>query len=483
MIEDLRIELIDDDPSVFGPATAATPPRHRPRWVVPAAVVAALAVAVVGLLVWQPWHHDPEPPLSNRLALASQPFNEVESVEIDAAWDGPSAAEVGFVYADPDPDATLPRLRNAKGRSLRWVAYAADSAVPRSNALVALDQVLGTTVATIDRFGATQLDFGPIDGRRFTVTAFGLTRDEIMGIAQQIAVVDGEPVLRDESVLVGMEPIGTLAEFDTAVALAGGDLPVARQPLTEVVYVEGDGRVSVASTVDPDGAVERMLRMLVGGSTEPRVDGRTQLTTDVSDVGEGITRAQVAWRERGRLIVVRGPGTLADTRTLAETVVELPASQWQQIAGQATAPGAGGFDRRVGSVGAFPATIGLIAGGFDSFWEIQASPSFTDDGKQRSWSLCLMTDVGADCNAAPITAEPPSVRVHSIHGREIIVALAPAGSHEPMLRITRDGEVELHLLFRPGGTRTLPGPTVAVEASDDMELVELLVDGEVVATL
>lgn len=117
MIEDLRIELIDDDPSAFGPVGAAPPPMPRPRWVVPAAVLACLALAVVGLVVWQPWHHDPEPPLSNRLALGSQPSNEVLSVMIDAAWVGPSAGEVGLVYADAD--AVFPRLRKGEGRSLR----------------------------------------------------------------------------------------------------------------------------------------------------------------------------------------------------------------------------------------------------------------------------------------------------------------------------------------------------------------------------
>ncbi|MEQ1699403.1 MAG: pyridoxine 5'-phosphate synthase, partial [Ilumatobacteraceae bacterium] len=183
MTDDLRIELIDDDPTVFGPVTVASPPQPRPHWVVPSAVLACLAVAAVGLVVWAPWHHASRPPMSNRLVLSSQPFNEVLSVMIDAAWVGPSAGEVGLVYADAD--AVFPRLRDGSGRSLRWVAYAADSASPmQTTSAEPIRTVQGTLgIVSTGYSGSTQLDFGPIDGRRFTVVANGLSPDEMVAIA------------------------------------------------------------------------------------------------------------------------------------------------------------------------------------------------------------------------------------------------------------------------------------------------------------
>lgn len=480
MIDDLRIELIDDDPSVFGPVTAPPPPVPRPRWVVPAAVAACLAVAAATLLVWQPWQDEPEPPLSNRLALRNQPFNEVLSVMIDAAWVGQSAGEVGLVYADSD--AVFPRFTAGKGRSAWWMAYAADSRAPSFAGVLSSRLVQGRSAAvTTDLSGATQLDFGPIDGRRFTVITHGLSADETAAIGEQIGVVDGEPVVRDTSVLLGMEPIGTLAEFDTAVALAGGDWAVAQLPHTEVVYIEGDGRAEIDSVADSDGSIERLLTMLLDADQQPTVDRRDVWTADVSEIGDGRIRSLVAWRERERLIVVRGSYDVADTLATADTAVELNEAEWQRIAAQATPPGAGGFDSPRGTVGAFPATIGRIAVGFDSVGEIIATPTVFD-GTAGS-SLCLSTDVGIDCEPEQITQQPPSLTVHAVHGRDLILALAPPGSHEPMLRITRGGVTELHLLFRPGGERTLPGPAVAVERTDDMDLVELLVDGSVVATL
>ncbi|MEQ1700442.1 MAG: hypothetical protein ABMA25_10040, partial [Ilumatobacteraceae bacterium] len=280
----------------------------------------------------------------------------------------------------------------------------------------------------------------------------------------------------------GMDTLGTLADFDTAAALAGGDGATATQlPYTEVVYVEGDGHIGIASVADPDGSVERLLSMLLDTERQPTIDHRDVSTADVSGMGDGRVHSLVAWRERGRLVVVRGPGDIADTQATAATAVELNEAEWQQIATQATPPGAGGYDSRAGSVGAFPATIGVITSESDGVAEIMAIPTVLDG--TPGYSLCLSTDVGIDCVPELVTEQPTSIRVHSIHGREIILALAPSGSHEPMLRVTRNGVAELHLLFRPGGNRTLPGPAVAVEATDDIELVELLVDGEVVATL
>lgn len=477
------IEIIDADPRAFGAVGDGVAPTRRtradlPRWLIPVAVLSAVAIALVAALVWHPWLQPPEPPLTNRLLL-DRPTSQVLDVGIDEPWWGSSAADVGLVLAEPG--AVFPMLRSGVGRSAIWTSYAADSINAAYGGLggqgEAVADVQGTPARLTGTSGSVvRVGFGPLRGRMYDVTANGLTVESALRFANSIGVENGEPVLHDDDVLQGMEPVGSYDAFNVALGiLNGGYFAPPTTPLTRVDYVDGgddDGTVSVSSAPDDhDGEMLAMLSLLLGTPADHVVHDHPAFAADiraVSDQEQG-PASIVAWHERGRFIVVSGSGDVATTLALAETAHEATEEEWAPVADQAIT------DNFL-----YPATIGFRREADGSITGVSATYS-----QPSGLALCLNVDqqfgTGDEC-AVEDDMPSPFLTVMRIHTEALLVALVAEDSVQPEIHVTHaDGTVDVHLLFRP--STALPGPAVAVFLPDDFREAALIVGGKVVATM
>lgn len=484
--DSVLIEILDGDPNAFADATTAAPAERPewPGWVRPAAIAVAVVVAAAAVLVWCPWHHEPEPPLSNRLVL-HRPTSAVLDVALDRIRPPDVSGTVGYVFAEEG--ATISWVRTGSGRWLTWTAYPADSA----NAAYAFGDdwravadVQGTPAEVSGDTGLLRLVFGPIGGRVFDVGSSGLTLEEVTSVAGAIGVEGGRPVLRGGHdalfELLGLRPVGTTDELDAAVALLSGDPLFSTAATTSVRYVDDGGHpVGIASVADPgDGPLLAMLRLLLGPSGTATVHGRDAIATDVrlQFRSDGSTDTLVAWHEGGRLIVVTGSTDLSTLVALADGAHEATEEQWAPVAAQAVddADQYGYWSPTIGYRRATSATTGRVT----EITEITASSA-----RLGSVDVCLDDQFAGntDC-VTDADMRLPYLNVLRIHTAALIVAIVAAGSGESLLRVTHDdGSVDEHLLFAPG--RQLPGPAVAVFLPDDLREAALVVDGEVVATL
>ena len=481
--DSILIEILDGDPGAFGesPVSADGEPfeqRELPRWVRPVAIAVVLVAAGVAVLAWRPWHHEPEPPLSNRLVL-DRPASALLNVSIDRQRPPDVTGDIGAVYAEDG--ATLPWLNEPNGRSLIWNAYAADSAnaaysdFPEGGR--AVDDVQGATAAVWDTSDDVRLVFGPIGGRLFDVNSHGLTLDEVTSVAGAIGIEAGQPVLGggDDALfdLLGLRLVGTSDELNTAMNLIMGDshIPSSRAT-THIMYADGaGGAVGVASVAEPEGGrTATLLAMLLGPSGAATIHGREAIATGAPGLYTSDTTPDnlIAWHEGGRLIVVTGSADLATLATLAEGTHEVAEELWAPIAKQAVDDD----DRYL----YWQSTIGYRRTADGLVIEVTAAlyrPGAID--------VCLAGQVATDCvNDSEMRL--PFLKVVRIHTEAIVVAIVAAGSGESLLRLTHaDGSADEHLLFAPG--LQLPGPAVAVFLPDDLRSAELVIDGEVVATL
>lgn len=476
--ESTAIEIIDSDPSAFGVDCVAAPAPAgrvvRPRWAIITAVGSVVVVVAASVLVWRPWQHDPDTAWSNRL-LVEGPLSSVVEVAIDEPWIAPSSGEVGFVFAEPG--AVLPRLRSGEGRSAVWQASAVDSMNAWSWSMSGDTPTLEVqgVPARVDGVdgSAVRVSFGPLDGRIFEVSTNALTKEEAVSFAGAIAVERGRPVLRDESVLLGMEPVGTYDEFNGALAL----LNLASGPTTathtsvQLVGPQG-GTVAISSTPDPgDGRLLTMAQLVLGGDATGGVHERPTLTRDLrptTDDDQQVRGSMVVWHERGRFVVVTGSGSVDETLALAETTHEVTEEAWAPVAEQAQA-----------SDFHYPAFVGFHTTGDGSITAVSAS---TDS--LGGLSLCLDDQVGSgdDGCVSDRDTQLPMLTFVSIRDLTFIFAMVSPDASLPELLVTRaDGSVRVHPLFRPSGS--VPGPAVAVSLPDDFQGAALLIDGDTVATL
>ncbi|MGB8859146.1 MAG: hypothetical protein WCC60_07820 [Ilumatobacteraceae bacterium] len=476
------IELIDVDPLAFDEAAdadadSALPAGRRSPWRIALAMAGVAGVLGATLLVWQPWRHDPQQQWTNRLVL-DRPVHEVVDVAIDAPWQGASAEEVGFVFAEPG--AVLPFLLGGSGRSATWTSYAADSLRGAYGSIGQGDlptvEVQGVPAEVAGVSGSVvRIRFGPLAGRMYEVTTNAMTKDEALHFAGAVGVDNGEPVLRDPSVLHGMQPVGSDDQFNAALGLLGsGWYGPSFQPYTSVSYTTGGAATHIASIADDtDGVLMTMTELVLGATPGRTVHGQTALTRDVrrltNDTQEIATI--VAWHERGRFITVSGRGDMEETLAAAEGAREATEDEWEPIAAQATEfstrfPATIGYRRTVG--GAFNGTVTALTATYEAASGLRIC---LDDGYNTY----------ADC-ATKSDARLPLLTIMHIHTVAFVVAMVEADAALPELRIERTGGViDTHILFRP--SLSIPGRAVAVFVPEDLVGATLLVDGEIVATL
>lgn len=432
-------------------------------------MTSALAIAALTALVWRPWHRDPQPPWSARL-LVNLPTSRV----ITATTVQPSLAsgEVGAVYADPG--ATLPALRGADGRSAMWVAYPADDSLSAS---LVLDQFLipeevhGARTSLAGLGGsAARISFGPIDGRVYDVTTNGLTRAEALAFAGSIDVNRGEPILRDQTVALGMERVGTYGDYLQTLEVLQFDFYTRQSTATTSVVLAASitGVVTISSLAGrDDDPFVRMMQLILGSTTDTAVHRQPAISANVSDLDTSprIT-SLVAWHERGRFIVVAGSGDTKETMTMAESTSELTEAEWVSVAAN--------VDPSPMRPSAF---IGYRTNADGSVVHVAASTS-NDTGDLQ---LCTDRQSEVQCTVEPATPLPILTRT-TVDYHDVVVAMVDSTEPLAELRIAHtDGSVDVHVLFQP--TWAVPGPAVAVFTGGNFESAELLVDGQVVATI
>ena len=433
-----------------------------------------MAIAAVTMLVWQPWRHDPEPAWSNRL-LVDLPTNLVIDAAIEQSWPGGLAGDIGYVFAEPG--AVLPFLQGGKGRSASWNSTAVDSVRsafrPTSDGTPeVLIQGVPARVAGVDG-SVVRIAFGPLKGRYYDVTTNGMSTPEALGFAENIAVDRGQPELRDNSVLLGMEPVGTVDDYYAALTLLniGFGGPTSSRPTT-VKSVRASGGIIVISSLsdgDESGALLNMALLLFGADSGATVRGHPALAREVRSIlnNDQEIVSVVAWHERGRFIVISSSGSVDETLALAATTHEAGDDEWAAVAStinQNIVTPAAGIGFRIATNG--------------SLDQLLAASSGTD----ATVNLCLETQPESDarCTDTPIDGLPLLTLV-ALGEDSVVLAMASTEAVSPELHITHsDGTVDIHILFRP--TLGIPGPAVAVFLPADFKSAALLIHDEVVAT-
>jgi hypothetical protein len=292
---------------------------------------------VGGVALWQPWHHRTQPPLTERLVFDKPP------ADLSSATFGTSSADSivpiagGTFYGEPGANLT----READPR--KWAAvlserYRLDS--PRSDRRkVDINGSEGLVLESV----VTTVTWWPVKGRdlELLVAGQGLSVDELVAIARSVRLNGAEPSVSDATLLSGMQRIGSATTFARltalvdAVALGGPGIDPG-VGVDVVRYGEVDGYV-VASAPAPTGDEMVMLRFVSGGGTATKVHGRAALSSTSSELQDP-GRQVVGWVEGGRMVLVAGPGTLEQTRALAESVRPATDKEWSQVKGTVAGP-------------------------------------------------------------------------------------------------------------------------------------------------
>lgn len=353
------IELLDADPSAFGPAADVSasrpprPPRPRPQWLVPAliATVAIIATAAA-LLVWKPWVNDFKIRLAFPAATPTEP-TLTEQLVFDVAPAELTAASLGKVEGDVDafadaggyffgePEANLRLGQIDTGRWALFYASAADDETDfESRGQAAIEVTIqgapGQLLAAVGD-PLTRLAFGPLNGLLYTVVASELSHEEAIAFADVVTFDDGAPAVSDISALDGMMPLFSVEDFSMANSLLLGAISSeSSQPqVVSTHYGLESERFTVTSQRAPDAGLAP-LQFLFGGEIDAVVHGEQALSFDVDttdslfalDVDLG---SVVAWVEGGRLVMVTGQLPLAELLALAESVRPATEAEWSEI--------------------------------------------------------------------------------------------------------------------------------------------------------
>lgn len=349
------IEILDADPSVFGPSRMDKPPRvrqPRPRWTVPVAlcVVAIMAVAVT-LAVWKPWENQfrvrlafptaavSEPTLSERLVFNDPPtLLTGSSLGTAGSNDSAIASSLGYFFAAPD--ASLNLGQGGTGRWAALLATGADGSAELGTGRAAVDvTVQGVPGVLVPAIGdqSLQLSFGPLDGRVYTVVTSEISQADTLAFAEVVSVDNDVPVIADVSVLRGLQPLCSVADFNTAygIVLTASNPEYSQPQIVAAQYGEDSDRFTLTSQKAPSSGL-LPLQFVLGGKIDATVHGQTALTL-VTDDSEALQAfgvklgSVVAWVEGGRLIMVTGRLSVDELLQLAETVRPATADEWNEI--------------------------------------------------------------------------------------------------------------------------------------------------------
>lgn len=374
------IEILDADPSAFGPAPRAAGERpsrratREPRrpafgtggtadasdgdasdgdashptgsaddgrlWKVLVGLV--LVGAVAALLVWSPWRSDDalvlaDPrreaaALTERLVFDPPPA-ELRSVALGtvlrterSAWNSRST---GYFFAVPgatfDPD----------DGDDRWFGfYALPSDDPSAPLVFGRDRIAGAPAEVADESGGNLVDlaWGPVGGYTFAAAGSQMSIDEAIAVAEQLRIVDGRPVVLEPDALGDMRPLGPFGDYVVLATLLqyASDNGAPTHDVTGLYY--GFAGQSVVSMPGDQSVFDLVPFVLSPDAEERTVRGRRAVgfTKGAGPFG-GFDRSTVLWWEDGRVVQVAGDGDLSATFDLAETVRPATDEEWADV--------------------------------------------------------------------------------------------------------------------------------------------------------
>ncbi|MGB8859145.1 MAG: hypothetical protein WCC60_07815 [Ilumatobacteraceae bacterium] len=507
-IDLIEIEFIDADPTAFGPQRASepAPPRERPTWLVPAAL-GVLAALITGALfaAWrsrhEPWTIRAEFPASTATAtpaLGAQlvfgdPPDTLSAaslgVEPGGADSGLDNLEGAIGYFFGAPGATIGFGQSSTGRWAAFFAVPADRADAPS-----VDGGDGTTTITVQSAPGQlrtsvgnrtiEVVFGPVDGQVFSVVTSELTQQETLAFAEAVSVDGTTARVSDSTVLSGLRPVGSIADFTATfgVIVTASDPATPREGIVSTQYGPEGGRVAVTSLPATDHAYA-MLRFFLGDAADATVHGLPAvafaMTADDPLLASNRPGTIVAWIEGGRLIVVSGSDGPVTTTALAETVRPATDAEWtevERVAGNTIDQSEQFGDNSDGT--------GFAHLDFGAMPDTSISYTFSAmiDGADIIMTVTEENASGELVNRtfATTPASLPVLSVNDFDGVLFVIGIVDrAEADNPELRMTlADGTQTTRPCFDYG--EMLPGPACGTLFPDDAAAVELWNGGEMV---
>ncbi len=397
------IEIIDDDIDVFGDRASHTTIADSggPRWVGPVAAVALVALIGYGVATSASTSGAPKvaPVTSSTVAptttepapttivpeplvpyYAADPPREY-TVDYAEIQDGIGSTSSFFpggyeLWATPGATATSGSWFSIEsypgGNSF---IYATDAyRVQTDNQSIALSHTA---------FGQTIAQFSPSRSSSGTLTAFGLTDEEVVRLAESVS--DDRPFeLTDPTLLTGYQllssvqpwfavqgiPVEQIFYADSTNALNGIGISVALRPPAS----EG------GSTLDRQIA----LRFFLDHATPFGVDGHVAVAGSIIGQTFGQGDYSIAtWIAGDHIVTVTGTMPVPELISIARSVHQVSADEWQGMKFQAS--------RNTGNdtFGAFDSTVSTpVSFGTDAEakpWTIRASVATFGDQQQVNW--------------------------------------------------------------------------------------------------
>ena len=408
------IEIIDDDTDAFGDRVpdATIHDSGGPRWVGPAAAVALVAIIGYGIATTASGGGAP--------SVAPAPSTTALSPPTTVA----AAPVVPYYAADPPPgmavqSATMQQPQDNYYGPSTYQLWAQTGATAESGSWFSVESYPGSGPGTfaidayrmqadhlslaVSRTSARQavVQFSPAGKASVTMTASGLSDEDIVRIAQQIRVVRNLVQFSDTAVVEGYDMISTMQPWTVIQGI----------PVEQVFYAGSDNpfggfgiTVSQRHTATPGGSDinrETALRFLLDTDrTFFDVDGHNAIAGRV--IGQG-DFSLATWTSGDHIVTVSGSMPVDQLVEIAQTVHQISIDTWRGVVFQAAAHR--GYDNfgNYEQSEPMPVAFGTDANG--ESWKIDLGIATFADHHQSFWqwdSAGFGTPAESDANITSV---------------------------------------------------------------------------------
>jgi hypothetical protein len=442
------IEIIDDGTDVFGDRVPNTTiyDSGGPRWVGP--VAAAALVAIIGYGIATSASRSSVPrvapaPSTTAAPSTTQPSPTTTIVAEPLvpfyAADAPRELTVQFAHIEEPPDDY-----DGPGNFQLW---ATPGSTATSGSWFSLENYPGgfSNVYAIDAYrveaeqmpiavshtatGLTLAQFAPNKTSSVNIVAFGLTDDDLIRIAQSVRIARDIVQFSDRAIVEGYELTSTLRPWFVVQGI----------PIEQVYYADGnnpDGGFSITvakrhpvneggTDVDRQTALQFLLR---NGRTFFEVGGNPAIAGELTGE-QGYSLA--TWIAGDHLVTVSGSMPVAQLASIAETVHEISAEEWNGLQFQATRHNADNNFGNYEETTPVPVSFGTDANSQE--WTIRVSIATFGDKQMVNWQWPSNGFGSQTVDTPRITTVVESQRTY------VLADLPRAVSASANLQVTRDG--------------------------------------------
>ena len=443
------IEILDDNTDVFGDraSNARLDDAGGPRWIGPVAATALVALIGYGVATSSSTSNLPKaapaPATTTPVRIPTTvpaPTNKATPPPVPYyAADPPEGFTIDFADIQPGDNG----FQDGPGESFQL--WATDGATASSGTWFSIQATQGGRgVHALDAFriqtdqgsialthtptGQSVAQFSTGSRAAITVTSFGWTDADLVRLAGAITYADGNFGFTDPSLTSGYQMITSVFPW----------LAVEGRPLERVSYQAGTDasgglRIDVAPRLPSDeggATLDRQIavRFFLDKTTLFVVDGH--IGTAGTTVGEG-SFAVATWIAGDHIVTVLGDMSVPDLITIASTVHQVRAQEWQDMRFQAAKNHA---DKNFGNFDPAPDTA--VAFGTDSTsepWTITVSVIQLEQ-QQLIWGWAGERQIGSVADSTPkINTVVDDRRTY------VLADLPKAIAATAQLRVTRDG--------------------------------------------